>query len=54
MIRFLIFLIVGIGLDVLMHLMVHHASDDGVIHFFAFMVAFFALRKMRHALEAWL
>jgi len=51
MIRFLLVVTAGISLDMLMHVMVHHASDDGLIHFAAFMIAFFALRKMRHALE---
>jgi hypothetical protein len=38
--------------DVLMHLMVHHAAEDGLIHFVAFMLAFVALRKLSHALES--
>jgi hypothetical protein len=50
--RILLFIVVGMGIDVLMHLMVHHASEDGVVHFIAFMLAFLALRKMRHALES--
>jgi hypothetical protein len=50
--RVLFFVIAGIGIDVLMHLTVHHAAEDGFIHFFAFMLAFFTLRKMRHALES--
>ena len=50
--RILFFVFLGIGIDVLMHLVVHHASEDGIVHFIAFMLAFFALRKMRHALES--
>jgi hypothetical protein len=54
MTRALLFIIIvaGIGIDVLMHLMVHHAAEDGFIHFVVFMLAFFELRKMRHALES--
>jgi hypothetical protein len=48
----LVIIVAGIGIDVLMHVMVHHAADDGLIHFVAFMLTFFALRKMRHALES--
>jgi len=40
----------GLGIDVLMHIMVRHASDGGLIHFIAFMLAFFGLRELRHAL----
>ncbi len=50
--RVLFFIIAGIGIDVLMHPMVHHAAEDGFIHFIAFMLAFFALRKMRYALQS--
>jgi hypothetical protein len=32
------------GIDVLMHLIVGHVTEDGFIHFVAFMLAFFALR----------
>jgi hypothetical protein len=50
--RLLFFIFAGISIDVLMHLMVRHAADDGFIHFVAFMLAFFALRNVRHALES--
>ena len=36
----------------LMHLMVYHAAEDGVVYLVPFMLAFFALRKMSHALES--
>jgi hypothetical protein len=52
MLRVLFFIITGTGIEVLMHLMVHQAAETGLIHFIAFMLAFFALRKMRHAMEA--
>jgi hypothetical protein len=50
--RVLLFIFAGIGIAVLMHLMVHHAAEDGLIHFVAFMLAFVALRKLSHALES--
>jgi hypothetical protein len=42
--RVLLFILAGLGIDVLMHLMVGHVTEDGFIHFVAFMLAFFALR----------
>jgi hypothetical protein len=48
----LLFILAGIGIDVLMHLMVRHAAEDGFVYFVPFMLAFFALRKMSHALES--
>ncbi len=52
MTRVLLFITAGIGIAVLMHLMVHHAAEDGFILFVPFMLAFFVLRKMLHALES--
>ena len=43
----------AIGLEVLMDLLVHHASDGGMIHFAAYMIAFLGVRKIRHAMEVW-
>jgi len=50
--RVLFIIFAGIGIAVLMHLMVHHAAEDGFILFVPFMLAFFALRKLSHALES--
>lgn len=50
MLRVIFIVIASIGIQLLMHLMVHRAAQAGFILFVAFMVAFFALRKMNHSL----